>query len=788
MGPLHKQAWGTLLRMRWTMVGLALLVAIVTLLAAGGVRTASMLRHSRSHWLDALGSADLEIRFDPLARGVADALKDPDVVAADERLLAAGVMRVGDSMRWTAAAIQMIPTEGPAPRVNRFHLLRGRMPRPDEPAAVVDRSVCKSFGVDIGTSISVRAADMERTVPVVGVALSSEHLITPIHPQYSLPLQGTLAILAVSEAAIAGEDVDTKRCNSLVIRIRPGADPRTVASRLMTRSELSAGNVLVREEQPSFALSKMLIRVFDIYMPTIAFILVLLATSILAFTLTQIVRRQRRQLGTQRALGYRVIDIARSFLPFALVPVLAGFAVGTSIHGACARHFYRAYADSMGYVPLRDPGVGWSLAALFFGYITIAVIACAVSAYFMAREAPAHLLRGDAAEPSPGSERAFLAPLRRWLRPPSSVLMGLSHVVRHRWTSLTTMLVLAGVLTVILAFLLVHVTHVREIDAGVARMGLDATVQFKDPVALEDLTPNPASDAMRIEPQITRTALLRTGGEERFRRVVGATANAWVAQLKMARGRRLTTADEHVIMIDHWIADEQNVRIGDTIELAAGKNTPDVISCKVIGVMEGVSVGLAVVPLEVMRTLFYLPDLLTDAQVAAPLDESELQCALWSLPQVETVHTMASARSAVAKNFQGGEKILITALLLSILLAAVYLAVIALLDAADRGQDLAVLRAIGWRPRSLFAVCVTEVMARGLGAVVLALPLAPVLARWLLRQIAKANHYHMELYCPWWVPLTVVSLALLVMPLGALPAFRSATRVSPARALRNPTE
>ncbi len=769
-------------------MGLALLVAIVTVLAAGGSRTASMLRHSRTQWLHDLRAADVEIRFDPVARGIATSIVDSDIEAIDERLVTIGVMRKGLSSRWTPAALQLIPSKGDRPRVNRVKLLRGRCPRPNEAAAVVDRSMCAALDVNVGSTITVRASGIERTVPVVGVALSCEHLITPIHPQYSIPLQGTLAVLAVSEAALADTDIDTYRSNSLVIRVREGADPRAVAERLLKRPELSAGNILVREEQPSYAVSQMLIRVFDIYMPAISLILLLLATSILAFTLSRVVRQQRRSLGTQRALGYSATAIARAFLPFALAPVLAGLALGILIHGACARHFYRAYADCMGYVPLRDPGLGWPVAILSGGAILIAIVACMFTAMRMARIPPARLLRDDASIPAGGTEDTHFARVRRWLRMPSSVIMGIAHVVRYRWTSLVTIVVLAGVLTVILAFLLVHITHVREIDAGVARMGLDATVQFQNPVALDELTTHVNPSLLTIEPQITRVALLTAKGQARFRRVIGATAGAWVAGLKMAAGHRMTSSDVDVIMIDHWIANKQGLQVGDHVELAAGKNAPDVATCEVIGIMEGVSQGFAVVPLDVMQSLFFLPDLITDAQVASTLEDQELQKRLWTLPDVETVHTMSQARNAVSKNFEGGEKILTTALLLSLILAAVYLAIIALLDAAERGQDLAVLRAIGWRPRSMLAVCVTEVMARGLGAVALALPLAPLLARWLLGRIAEANHYHMELNHPWWLSLAVVGLGLIVIPLGALPAFRSVMRVSPAQALRNPTE
>ena len=102
----------------------------------------------------------------------------------------------------------------------------------------------------------------------------------------------------------------------------------------------------------------------------------------------------------------------------------------------------------------------------------------------------------------------------------------------------------------------------------------------------------------------------------------------------------------------------------------------------------------------------------------------------------------------------------------------------------DRGFDLAVLQAIGWRARTLLGLCMTEVLTRGVLALGLAAALAPWLARWLLGRISHANHYHMELLLPAWVFLAVCACALVLMPLSAWPAWRAARRVTPARALR----
>ncbi|MDF1701269.1 MAG: FtsX-like permease family protein, partial [Planctomycetota bacterium] len=119
--------------------------------------------------------------------------------------------------------------------------------------------------------------------------------------------------------------------------------------------------------------------------------------------------------------------------------------------------------------------------------------------------------------------------------------------------------------------------------------------------------------------------------------------------------------------------------------------------------------------------------------------------------------------------------------------AALFLGVLAGVDAADRAHDFAVLRALGWRDRRIVTVCMTEVLARGGLALLLALPLAPVLGRLLLGRLALADFPQMTLELPVWVFALVGGAVLAALPLGGLPALRAATRVTPARALRRLT-
>ena len=124
---------------------------------------------------------------------------------------------------------------------------------------------------------------------------------------------------------------------------------------------------------------------------------------------------------------------------------------------------------------------------------------------------------------------------------------------------------------------------------------------------------------------------------------------------------------------------------------------------------------------------------------------------------------------------------------MAISVSIVFLGVLAALDAEERAPDFVVLASLGWRRRSIVGVCLTEVMVRGILALLLGLLLAPSLANGLLDRIAAANHYRMPLSVPPALLLCVAASVLLALPLGAWPALRAAGRLAPARALRRMT-
>ena len=767
---------------RWASVGIAVLVAVVSILVAGGSRASAMFEHTREAWYRDLRLPDVDVRCSPARPETLDGIERIEGIASHEaRLVARGTLIDATGAR--LPALVQVLRDAPA-RFNRLHVLRGRIPRPGERAALVDRSLTASHGVGPGASIELRVGEHTVSVPVVGSVLSPEHVMLPVHPEYALPLRGTIALVAVTQVAVA--DIPrVERFNSLQIALEPGADPHAVANRIADALPIAVSDVVERTAQPGRQFTDMVHKTFDIYWPAVAGVMLLVALVLLTLTLERLVARQRSQFGVLRAIGHRSRHLVAATLPLAVIPALAGFALGVGLHGFLARGLFRLYAESVGLPPLRDPGPP-SLWPLGVAVVSISALIATLTCLRATAPSPAMLLRPRAwAPPSKASWPVRLATrLREALRLPVVVVMGWTNVIRRRVASIASVVGLGAAFALIIAFLLVHVTHRRVVEDSLQRLGLDATVQFDEPVGAEVWTRVGQEAGGHVEPLVTRRALLGGENDPVYRRIVCVAPGKFTAQQELIEGRMFASANANEVVVDRWVADRQGLAVGDEVWLYAYANSPDAIAARVVGLLQGVHLGLVLLPLETGRALFGLPALATAAHLTSNREPAALEQALSTLPSVEAVFSLERARREVHRNFAGSTRVLTITLLLSIVVAIVFLGVLAALDAADHAGDLALLRALGWRDRALFGLCLTEVGTRGLIALLGALPVAPLLARWIVSRISQANHYHMEVHHPGWLYGLVVAAVLLLLPLGAVPAWRAARRITPARALR----
>ncbi len=785
MPPLLKKALRDLWASRGPVACVALLTAVVVILVVGGIRCRRMLVASRDTVYERLAHADLELRFAPTPPGVArEALEVDGVAGAEERLLLAGVLDP-PAKRPLAALVRVLPATG-TPRMERLEPMRGRLPRPDERALAIDRSLAATHGLGVGDEVVLRLRGHAQRLPIVGVFLSPEHVMWPIHPQYALPLRGTVAVVAVSAAA-ARISQRAPRVDSLLVDLAPGASEPTVRAALRKHLSVSIVDVVAARDRPGHVFTNRILDIFDIYMPTTAAMVVAVALGLLLLTLLRILEGQRVAIGTLRTLGHRSRHVAGAFLVVGLVPTAVGIGLGALTHGYFARVVFDSYAGSIGLPPLVDPGAGRALAATSVACLLVAAAACFLPALWLARRRPVTLLRDRGWDSSGRAEGLLLraaAATRERLRMPLSVVLGLTHVLRHRGATLVAVLGLGSSFALVTAFLLVHVTHGHEVEAAARRMGLDGTVQFHEAVDEEAIAALARRAHGTAEPILSQRMWIVSEAGAHVWRTLLVPPGRWLGKQRLVAGRRFLRGDTQALLIDRWIARTQHLGVGAVATVYPYRDAPEGSEVEVVGILEGVGVGLAVMPIDTGRDLFDVPGLATGAHVVSGLPPAALEDALWQAPDVEAVFSMQRASAQVRESFRGSADVLLGVLLMAVGVAVLFLGALAWVDAKERAPDFALLTAVGWRGRSIIALCMTEVLTRGLAALALGVALAPLLARVLLARLASTNLPQMTLETPGWVFGVVIGAALALLPLGAVPALRAARRVTPARALR----
>lgn len=785
MSTLWRKAFRDLLATRWQTGGLALLVAVVVALMAGAGRARDMMVMSRDMPLALHNAAHLDIRCSPTLPDVLRDVRDlPGIAAMEERMLLDGVMRAPDTPA-TPAVIRVLPAST-QPLLFALEILEGRRPETGEEAVLVDRSVRAHRGIEVGDEIELQVLGVRRTWPVVGVVFDVEHLLNPAHPDFEVPIPGALAAIYVSEAA-AKHLPYADRIDSLLFRFDPDTDHAAMADALRERLPVSVLAMIPAEKQSALRMSKMIVGIFDIYMPTVATILIAVALALFVITISRLVRRQRPQIGTLLAIGQRPSAIALSMLGSAIVPVLIGGVLGGLVHGRIAWLIYDAHANAIGWPPLIDPGPGPEVIVTSLIAAAIAVVACMIPVLGAARQRPARLLRQESWDTlyrARGVLAGIATKLRRLLRLPLHVVLGISTVVRRRWATATAAIALGANMAVVLAFLFVHISHNREVQKTFNRLGLDAVAYFNHPLPSEAIAEANRGRWSKVEPLITRIAWLELPDGTEFVRVTCLEDDGWIAGFPFGEGRAFSTDDAAELYVDRWHADDLGLAVGDRVRCYPYYNAPEGIDLEVAGIFEGVSLGLMVLPLETGRALYELPELSTGVHVSSDLPREELLASLHDIPDVASVVYLGDARQHVEGTFSGARFVLMLAVTLAVIVAVIFLGILASLDASERARDFAILRALGWKDGKVIGLCVTEVVARGYLAILLAIPAAPFIARGILARVQEANHYRMPLHDPYWMYAGLAALAAVLIPLSAYPAWRVAQAIAPSRIAR----
>jgi putative ABC transport system permease protein len=768
-----------LLRSRWiTSAAIALLVGSVTAISGASAHAGRLLEHTTTTWRERLAGSDLRVQTP---------LTDADVETA-----ARAVEGVRDAERRLVLPATFLPSSGGSvttlltvlgprpPRVDRLRVLEGRWPGADEKAALIDRSTARIWGLGPGDPVHLKVVDSDVTVPVAGVTLAPDLLVTPFNPEALVPLPGTLAVVTITSAALPrGEGLS----DSIRVRLEPGADEDAVEAALR-RLPVTVEDVTRTASLPTERLTRLLTEVFHAYVPIVVLVMGMLGFLLLLLVVRHDVAVDRPEIGVRLAHGHSRSRVFATHLPRLVLPPLVGATVGAAAIPWVSRRLLDAYVLHVGYVPpipMGDEAASASALGVACAAILVAAVPTLVATIQLR---PARLLRRTGAvRLRRGPLGVRLRRLRSRLPGPTALRLGLASAWRRRLVSTAAVVGVAGSLAVVTAFVLVHRSMELNFREGIEAATLDATVTFSSLVPLEEIDRRVEAAGGRAEPFLATTALVVAGGRSRLAPLVGASPGAWRRSLLAAAVPSPADLGADEVVLGRALATRLGVDLGAHVLLYPGAGAPEGVSAAVVGFFDGLATEGVGATLDLVDRLLGVEGA-TGAQVRSPLAPAALANALEALPGVERVSTRAATLDAGMRLFQGGRVILLVSVFCSLLMAVLYLASLAALDARDREASLLVLHACGWPRRSLVLLSLAEAFARAVPALALGLLLAPPLAHHLLGRLAAVYERAVAFRAPAWVFGATVLLGLLLLPLAALPALRAARRIDPARVLK----
>lgn len=448
------------LRRRWLqVVAIALIIAVGTGVYAGLGSTSAWRRTSNDASYAALGMYDLRVKAsegldaaegDMLA--IADTIDDrAAMTATEERLVVATQVDASTAEQTILVPGRVIgvDTRAGGPHINDVWVARGDGRRFDdgEGAVVLEQHFASFYDLPATGAIDVEG----QTVPYVGTGLS---------PEYFMILTDDGGLFAEANFAAVFAPLRTAqqltarpgRVNDLVVRVRSGTDPATIANELRDAFAGSGLAVTVMERNDDDAYRMLYADIdSDQQFWNVFAGLILLGAAFGAFNLTsRMVEAERRQIGIGMALGASPARLAiRPLLvgvEIALVGAMLGVGMGWIVTAAI-----RPVYTSMLPLPIWQTPLQLSMfaKAALLGF-ALPVLATAWPVWRAVRVAPV-----DAIATTHHTARGGLSTLLRRFHHPRGVFarMPIGNVLRAPRRTLLTAFGIGAAVTALLATL-----------------------------------------------------------------------------------------------------------------------------------------------------------------------------------------------------------------------------------------------------------------------------------------------------------------------------------------------
>ncbi|MBX3189318.1 MAG: ABC transporter permease [Labilithrix sp.] len=600
-----------LMRAKGRVMLIVLVLTVQVAALGGGFVVEDSLLHTRDHYYDRLHLADLDVRFAPAASGEMPSLETlraiPGVERVSRRFVGFGhIERDGGLL--PVVVHYLDPSDHP--EVDDIEMRAGSFLVPGRPdLAIADRSFAEAHALALGDELVVNPHRFASRFKVAGVALSPEYLVPTANPEMLVPHRGSLGILYASREALDRTFTD-KLYNNLVFTFRPGADAARVTReirRALADHHVDVERVVPRRSNFGHRYVDEMLSGSRIVMPTIALLLGLMAGVVAIVSVHRIVVSRRREIGSLLAHGFAPRELVLAFVVLGIIPGVAAAVLGAPAAMLFAAELARTNAAIAGFPPPMMSIAAHKLALASVSAIVVGVVSALVPALGVLRVRPVHALRG-------GDEIRFTGlwrPLERLLAGSPSVRFAVRNVFRRLRLSAATVALVALAVTMPAGLLTSIASWQTWADAQAARLGWDAIVTFKVPLArgqVDEILAAPGAGDYEGYVQAYAT-VERPGAVPEEMRVRGLPVPSEMVSLELASGRTFSAEDADEAVFN--VAFSRGLpppALGEIVTVVHRGKRRDLV---VVGTVADASLSTLYVPRETAQEIFGLGDKVT---------------------------------------------------------------------------------------------------------------------------------------------------------------------------------
>ena len=686
----------------WHLRGQALAIALVI---ASGIANLVMaqstyesLQHTREHFYREYAFADVFATAKRAPQTLAARIADlSGVQTVQTRLISSANLHLSGFEEPVRAQVLSVPKEGGQPELNRLYLRAGRLPDPDaHHEAVISEAFAAAHALKPGDAIDATIYGHREHLDIVGVAISPE-FVYQIQPGATFPDFKRFAIVWMNRRVLEAALDMQGAFNSVVLRVRPGADRARIVDELDALLGRYGGlGAYARKDQLSDHFLSEELRQLETMAKVFPAIFLSVAAFLLSVVLKRLIDTQREQIAILKAFGYSGFDIGRHYLQIvgliAAIGTVLGIAGGAWLGNMLAgiyRDFY------------RFPFLDYRLSAAAIGTGVIVAFAASCAGVVRAVVESVRLPPAEAMQPpAPGNFRPSLLErlgIARRLSQPNRMI--LRYLERRPWKALLSVIGLALACAIMMVGRFQENAIDRMIDVQLrAAAHQDISVDFIEPAgraALSELRALPAVnrvEAVRAVPVRLRHAnySFRTG-------MSGLPRDATLRRPVQADLKPIV-APAHGVLLTDYLQQLLHVRAGDILQVDVLQGRQVHLEVPVAGFVNEYIGAQAYMDLDAMNRLLGDGDVVSGALLALDgADTRDLLARLDLRPRVAGV----SERRAEIQNFYTtmGESLLVFTFISMLLGAVINFGVVynsARIALSERGRELASLRVLGF--------------------------------------------------------------------------------------------